>query len=76
MNLELLGRSLIILGALIALVGGALLLAPRIPFLGRLPGDISFQRGGFSLYVPIATSVVLSIALTVVINVVLRLLNK
>ena len=76
MNLELLGRSLIILGLLMALAGGVLLLAPRIPFLGRLPGDISLERDGFSLYVPIATSSVLSIALTVVINVVLRLLNK
>lgn len=76
MSLEVIGRSLIILGLVIALVGGLLILAPRVPFLGRLPGDISLQRDGFSLYIPIATSLLLSLALTVLINVVLRILNR
>ncbi len=76
MSLDLLGKCLIFLGALLAVIGGGLLLAARVPFLGRLPGDMSFQRDGFSLYIPLATSVLVSIALTILINVVLRLTGK
>jgi hypothetical protein len=61
---------LMILG-LVLLVGGAVLwaggaLGARIPFLGRLPGDIHVQRGSWSFYFPLTTSIVLSIVLTLV----------
>lgn len=60
-----LGRFLLILGAVIALVGLVLTLGSRFPLrLGRLPGDILFRRENFTLYVPIATSIVLSLVLT------------
>jgi hypothetical protein len=63
-----LGRTLLALGVLLAVVGAALMLLPRlggIP-LGRLPGDIVWRRDGFAVYVPIATSILVSIVLSVV----------
>ena len=67
-----LGRSLIIFGAVIVLVGVVLLFADRIPFLGRLPGDIVVRKGGFTLYAPIVTGLVLSLILTLVLNLLSR----
>lgn len=58
------GKLLIIFGAVIALLGVVLLLGPRIPFIGRLPGDIVVERERFRLYIPIASSVVISLLLT------------
>ncbi|MGH7390736.1 MAG: DUF2905 domain-containing protein [Candidatus Rokuibacteriota bacterium] len=60
------GKLLIALGLLIALAGLALVLAGRIPWLGRLPGDIHVQRGNWTFYFPLATSLVLSVVLTLV----------
>jgi len=57
----------------IAIVGVGVLVVSRIPFLGRLPGDISFQRDGFSILFPIVTCIVLSIIITVAVNVLIRL---
>ncbi len=67
-----LGRLFIILGAVLLLVGVVLLFADRIPWLGRLPGDIVLRRKGFTLYVPIATSILLSLLLTLVFRVLRR----
>lgn len=61
-----LGRGLIVLGAVIAAIGVLLVLVGRVPWLGRLPGDISIQRGNWSFYFPLGTSIVLSIILTLV----------
>jgi len=63
-----LGRFLVVLGAIALLAGVVLMLAPRIPWLGRLPGDIVINRGPVSVYFPLATSIVISIVLTVVLN--------
>jgi len=60
------GRILVALGLLIALVGVILLFVGRVPWLGRLPGDIYVQRGNWSFYFPLATSLLLSIALSLV----------
>ena len=59
-----LGRMLLVLGVVIALVGAVLLLAGRVPWLGRLPGDIHVERGSWSFYFPLGTSIVLSLLLT------------
>ncbi len=67
------GRALIILGIVIALAGLVITLGPRIPLMGRLPGDISIHRGDTHIYIPLATGLLLSVVLTVVVNVVLRL---
>ena len=63
-----LGRLLIILGAAAVLVGVLVVLAPRIPWLGRLPGDILIRRGTFTFYFPLLTCVVVSVILTLILN--------
>ena len=63
------GRLLIILGFIIVALGIVILLAGRLPFIGHLPGDILIRRGGGLFYFPIVTCLLLSIALTVVLNV-------
>jgi len=59
-----LGRLLIVAGAVLLAVGLLLTLGARIPWLGRLPGDLFVQRGGFSFYFPLTTSIVLSVVLS------------
>jgi len=71
-----LGRVLIIAGGLLVLIGVAIVLAPRIPFLGRLPGDILFQRDGVTIAIPLATSILLSLVLTVLLNLLARIFNR
>lgn len=71
-----LGRWLLYVGLGLAGLGLIIMLAGRLPWLGRLPGDIRFERGGFSCFAPLATSLLLSLILTVVLNVVVRLLNR
>ena len=67
-----LGKMLVVAGGALLVVGLALMMAPRIPLLGRLPGDMTFERGGTRIYFPLATSVVLSIVLTILLNMWLR----
>jgi hypothetical protein len=63
-----LGRFLVVLGAIAVLAGVVLMLAPRLPWLGRLPGDIVVQRGPVTLYFPLMTSIVLSVVVTLLLN--------
>jgi len=80
-QLESIGRLLIFAGIGLAVIGGLLLLAARVPFLqqfGSLPGDIRYATpdGRFSCFVPIVSMLLLSVILTIVLNVVVRLLNR
>ena len=59
-----LGKSLMVLGAVIALIGLLLTLAGKIPWLGRLPGDIYIKRENFTFYFPLATSILVSVVLS------------
>lgn len=59
-----LGRTLVWLGAVIALVGALLWLGPQIPGLGRLPGDVRVERPGLRLYFPITTGLLISVVLS------------
>lgn len=61
-----LGKPLIILGLTIAAIGALLTFAGKIPWLGRLPGDIYLKRENFSVYFPLATSILLSVLLSLV----------
>lgn len=61
-----LGKVLIAFGILLVAVGGLLLVAGKVPFLGRLPGDIHVQRGNWSFYFPLTTSILLSVVLSLV----------
>ena len=69
---EGLGRLLILAGAMAIAVGLGLLFLPRIPWLGRLPGDIVVQRERVTFYFPIVTSIVVSIVLTILLNLFFR----
>ena len=57
-------KMLIVLGVVLALVGGLFLLVGKIPFLGRLPGDLVLRREHWSLYFPLTTSILISLVLT------------
>ena len=61
-----LGRPLILIGVVLVLVGLFLAFGPRIPFVGRLPGDIVWRRGNTTVYFPIVTCIVVSLLLTLV----------
>ena len=63
-----LGRWLIGVGIVVLLVGVVLAVAPRLPWVGRLPGDFVVRRDSFTLYFPLATSIVVSVVLTILLN--------
>lgn len=63
-------RALIVMGALIVLVGLVLLVVGRIPFLGHLPGDIRIQTVGTTWYIPLATSILISIVLSLLLTII------
>lgn len=64
------GRVLVLIGAVILGFGVLLVLADRVPFIGRLPGDIRVSGDGWTIYAPLATSIVLSVLLTGVLSLV------
>jgi hypothetical protein len=72
MPVDSIAKSLILFGLVILVVGVVMLFAGRVPGLGNLPGDIFWQRDNLSIYIPIATSIVISVVLTVVLNVAAR----
>jgi hypothetical protein len=74
--LEDLAKMLVLFGVLLVIIGGVVFLVGKVPFVGRLPGDINIQQGNFSCFFPLATSILLSIALTVVLNLIIRIINK
>ena len=61
-----LGKSLILIGIVIALLGVIVVFAGKIPWLGRLPGDIYIKRDNFTFYFPLATSILLSIIISLI----------
>jgi uncharacterized membrane protein len=66
-----LGRALIVLGLLLAVVGVAMVLGSKLG-LGRLPGDIVVEKKGFRFQFPIVTSIVVSVVLSLLLNLLLR----
>ena len=65
-DLQPLGRALVLFGVILALLGLLLLAGPKIPWLGRLPGDLVIQRERFAFYFPLASSLLVSIILSVI----------
>ena len=63
-----LGRMLLVVGGLLAAVGLVILLAGKVPFLGRLPGDIVYRKGGTTVYIPLVTCLLLSLLLSLLLN--------
>jgi hypothetical protein len=79
MDLQSIGRVMIVIGIGIALFGGLLLILGRIPFfsnLGSLPGDIRIQGQGFSCFVPVVSMILISIILTIILNIIIRIINR
>lgn len=60
------GKSLIIAGIAIAVIGILVAFGPKIPYLGKLPGDIHVKRDNFVFYFPLATSIIVSAVLTLI----------
>jgi hypothetical protein len=76
-DLSTIGKWLIAAGLALALLGGIVWLAGKTGLpLGRLPGDIRFERGGFSFYFPLTTSILISVGLTVLLSVLARFLKR
>jgi hypothetical protein len=75
-GLETIGKSLVVIGAGLVLLGGLVWLLSKAPFLGRLPGDIRIERPGVTCLIPLASSIVISILLTVLVNVIVRIINR
>ncbi|NTU42986.1 MAG: DUF2905 domain-containing protein [Nitrospirales bacterium] len=61
------GRLLLVIGVIIAIVGLFFIYSGKIPLIGRLPGDIIIQRKNFTFYFPLATSIIVSLVLTVIV---------
>ena len=71
-----LGKTFLLMAGIFFVVGLLLVLAGRLPFLGRLPGDIRVTRDHFTFYFPLATCLVLSLLLTLILNLVARFLRR
>ncbi len=63
-----LGRMLMFAGGVLLILGALFSFGARVPWLGRLPGDIVIERENFRFYFPIATSIIVSIILTLVLS--------
>jgi len=62
------GKLLILAGVILVLMGMAFLWGNKIPFLGKLPGDIYIHRGNFTFYFPLSTCIVISLILTLILT--------
>lgn len=74
--IESVGRMLLIFGVVLVLLGLVLIVMGRIPFLGRLPGDIHIRRGAVEIYIPLATFLLLSLLTTLILNLLARFLRR
>lgn len=75
--MEAMARYIMFAGIILFLIGGGIYLAAKFGLpLGRLPGDIRIEREGFSFYFPLASSILVSVVLTILLNVIIRLLKK
>lgn len=72
MAFESLGRMLLYIGVVLVLIGGFFILAAKVPWFGRLPGDIVYRRGGMTIFLPITTMILVSLVLTLLMNIVWR----
>jgi len=70
------GKVLIITGTVIMVLGLVFIFHEHIPWLGKLPGDISIKKGNSTFHFLLVTSILLSVVLTIVINLILRIMSK
>ncbi len=67
------GKMLMKMGGALVAMGFALVVMPRVPFLGRLPGDILFRNEHTTVFIPLATMLLVSLVLTLILNVLPRI---
>lgn len=70
----MLAKSLMIFGAVIFIIGLLIFMAPKIPWLGKLPGDIHFKGENYRIDLPIATSILISIILSILLTIILNII--
>ena len=75
-SLEPFGKFLIFVGIFMVILGLLVTFWDRVPLLGKLPGDIFFQKGNFRFFFPIVSTLLISLILTIVINLIIRLTGK
>jgi hypothetical protein len=73
---ETIGKILITIGVIFIALGLLVFLGTKIPLLGKIPGDIFIQKGNFTFFFPLVTCLLISVILTVVINVIFRIIGK
>ena len=72
---EGIGKIITIVGIILVVLGLIFVLGDRIPFLGKLPGDILIKKDGISFYFPVVTFLLVSVVLTIIINFILRIIK-
>ena len=75
-DLSSFGKLLVLFAVIIALVGVLLIVLGNLPLFGKLPGDIVIRRGGSTFFFPIVTSIIVSVVLTILINLVLWIFRR
>lgn len=75
-NLETMGRWIVIFGLAITIIGGSIWLIARITGWEKFPGTIKWQSGNFTCLVPLLGSIILSVVLTLVLNLLVRWFNR
>ena len=76
MNFDDLGKWVVVAGLVLVFVGGLMWLLGRIPFFGNLPGDIRIQTQNMSCFVPIVSMIIVSVVATIILNIIIRIVNK
>jgi hypothetical protein len=69
MEFSSLGKFLMLMGGVLFVIGLGVTLGPKIPFIGKLPGDIHIERDGFNFSFPIVTCIVVSVVGSVILNI-------
>ena len=76
MNFDDLGKWVVVAGLVLVFVGGLMWLLGRIPFFGNLPGDIRIQTQNVSCFIPIISMIIVSVVATIILNIIIRIVNK
>ncbi len=73
--MQFLGKMLMIMGVVLLILGVSLYFFDKVPFLGKLPGDIVVRKKDFVFYFPIVTSIIISVVLTIILNIIARFMK-
>jgi hypothetical protein len=71
--MEMIGRSFVLLGIMLVVVGFVMTMMPGIPWIGKLPGDLRFDWSGVRVYLPLTTCLLLSVALSLLLQLLAKL---